>query len=351
MGRVLSTKIRSVRRPGSIDKYSLIISGDIILKSANTGWSVKIVEVPKDSFERIKIELERNSIVLFMKGDRNAPQCGFSAKVVSILNTLTEGYHTVNVLEDSELRNSIKEFSDWPTIPQLYVNKKFVGGCDLVESVYESGELEKLMEADKPKANFIPDIRVSDDAVESMKAALLGNEHMAVHLVIDDGFNHDFRLAPVEPGKVKAVSNGVEIYLDESSARRASGLEIDMIDSTDGRGFKIFNPNVNSKPKDMSVEALKILIESDEKFYLIDVRTLEERQIANIEGSRMLDESLIELINETGRNSRLVFFCHSGVRSQEAVRYFFDQGYTDVTNLTGGIDAWSTNIDSSVPRY
>ena len=94
----------------------------------------------------IKSEIENNEICLFMKGTPEAPQCGFSMAVANILKILDVEFLGVNVLENQNLRQGIKEFSDWPTIPQLYIKKEFVGGCDIVKEMYESGELAKLLE-------------------------------------------------------------------------------------------------------------------------------------------------------------------------------------------------------------
>ena len=92
--------------------------------------------------ERIRKLIEADDVVLFMKGTRHGPQCGFSAQVVQILDTMLPEYTTVNVLEDPEVRQGIKEFSSWPTIPQLYVRGEFVGGCDIITEMYQSGELQ-----------------------------------------------------------------------------------------------------------------------------------------------------------------------------------------------------------------
>ena len=93
----------------------------------------------------IESEISNNDIVLFMKGTPVFPQCGFSAATVGILNHLGVKFNSINVLEDEDIRQGIKEFSDWPTIPQLYVKGEFVGGCDIVREMYESGELTDLM--------------------------------------------------------------------------------------------------------------------------------------------------------------------------------------------------------------
>ena len=95
--------------------------------------------------DQIKNVVDTNEVVLFMKGTPQMPQCGFSGQVVQILDYLGVPYTGVNVLADGEVREGIKSFSNWPTIPQLYVKGEFVGGCDIMREMYESGELEELM--------------------------------------------------------------------------------------------------------------------------------------------------------------------------------------------------------------
>ena len=97
--------------------------------------------------EKIKNLINENDVCLFMKGTPDAPQCGFSMAVSNVLKHLNVNFKGINVLEDENLRQGIKEFSDWPTIPQLYIKKEFVGGCDIVKEMYETGELAKLLEA------------------------------------------------------------------------------------------------------------------------------------------------------------------------------------------------------------
>ena len=94
----------------------------------------------------IKNEIDNNEVCLFMKGTPDAPQCGFSMAVSNILKILEVNFKGVNVLENQNLREGIKVYSDWPTIPQLYVKNEFVGGCDIVKEMYENGELSKLLE-------------------------------------------------------------------------------------------------------------------------------------------------------------------------------------------------------------
>jgi monothiol glutaredoxin len=101
-----------------------------------------------DTRQRIKQQVESHPVVLFMKGTPQMPQCGFSALAVQVLNACgVQDFHTVNVLADNEIRQGIKEYANWPTIPQLYVNGEFVGGSDIMREMYQSGELQKLLGA------------------------------------------------------------------------------------------------------------------------------------------------------------------------------------------------------------
>ena len=94
----------------------------------------------------IQNHIETNEVCLFMKGTPDAPQCGFSMAVSNMLKILEVNFKGINVLEDQNLREGIKTFSDWPTIPQLYIKKEFIGGCDIVKEMYENGELKKVLE-------------------------------------------------------------------------------------------------------------------------------------------------------------------------------------------------------------
>ncbi|RWR50900.1 Grx4 family monothiol glutaredoxin [Sinirhodobacter ferrireducens] len=115
------------------------------------------------AIDQIKADIEGNDVVLYMKGTKEMPQCGFSSRVAGVLNYLGVTYKDVNVLADADIRQGIKDFSDWPTIPQLYVKGEFVGGCDIVTEMTLSGELDKLFD-DKGVA-------YNKDAAEQIRAA------------------------------------------------------------------------------------------------------------------------------------------------------------------------------------
>ena len=106
-----------------------------------------------DTKKRIEDLINSNSIMVFMKGTKLMPQCGFSNNVVQILNSLGMHFETFDVLSDMEIREAIKEYSDWPTIPQLYVKKEFIGGCDIVNEMFQSGELQDLLKNKNIKIN------------------------------------------------------------------------------------------------------------------------------------------------------------------------------------------------------
>ena len=101
---------------------------------------------------QIEKEISTNEVCLFMKGTPDAPQCGFSMAISNMLKILEVNFKSVNVLENEQIRQGIKEFSEWPTIPQLYIKKEFVGGCDILKEMYENGELKKILE--KKQINF-----------------------------------------------------------------------------------------------------------------------------------------------------------------------------------------------------
>ena len=115
------------------------------------------------AIDQIKETITSNDVVLFMKGTKEMPQCGFSSRVAGVLNFMGVTYKDVNVLADQDIRQAIKDYSDWPTIPQLYVKGEFVGGCDIVTEMTLSGELDQLLE-DK-------DVAFNKDAAEQIRAA------------------------------------------------------------------------------------------------------------------------------------------------------------------------------------
>ncbi len=299
---------------------------------------------------QIEKTIASNRVVLFMKGTPQQPQCGFSATVIGILDKLVSDYETVNVLEDATIREGIKEYSNWPTIPQLYVGKEFVGGCDVIQHMFNSGELHSMFGLESPE-RILPKITISDTAARAIREAREQQPGIEVHLNIDANWHHEFRLGPAEEHEITVESNDVEILFDLDSAQRAQGLSIDMTETPQGMGFNMDNPNAPPTVAQISAQALKAKLDARERLYLFDVRDTDERERAHIEGSRLLDDEVIDFIGTLPKDEMLVFHCHLGARSQSAADHFRLQGYTNLHNLVGGIDAWSQEVDTSVPRY
>ena len=311
--------------------------------------------MPLDPSTRGQIEelVRANPVLLFMKGRRGAPQCGFSATVCQILDGHIPEYETVDVLADPSIREGIKEFSEWPTIPQLYVGGEFVGGCDIIQEMAGDGSLASTLGIDVAEA-VPPEVTITTAAAEAIgQIAAQQPPGRALHLRIDARFETGLFFGPEEPGDLVVESSGVQLCIDPLSVTRANGLTLDAVDTGDGPGFKIDNPNAPALATvgQMSVSELKQLFESSQPFELFDVRTPEERAIAHIEGARLLDADGTAALEGLPRDTMLVFHCHHGGRSPSAAEHFASQGFANVWNVPGGIDAWSLEIDSDVPRY
>jgi monothiol glutaredoxin len=179
--------------------------------------------------------ITRNDVVLFMKGTRSFPQCGFSNRVVQMLDVLVPDYETVDVLADPEIRDGIKEFSNWPTIPQLYVAGEFVGGCDIVSEMYETGELHQKLGVPVPDRR-VPTVRVSDKAAAQLRHHAERSPGKAIHLSIDARNNASLGLAPPRGGEIEVDFGGVTVLMDALTAGRADGLAVDF---DEGKGFRI----------------------------------------------------------------------------------------------------------------
>ena len=300
--------------------------------------------------QRIESIIASDEVVLFMKGNRNFPQCGFSATVVQILDGLVPSYTTVNVLADPEVRQGIKDFSDWPTIPQLYVRGEFVGGCDIIREMQSSGELRTLLGATEVPA---PSITISDAAAGALKEALAaeGGPGDFIHLAVDPSFQHNLDLGPRRAGTIEVTSNGITLMIEPMSARLANGVSIDFVEEGLNKGFKIDNPNRPSEVVQLSPAELKAKLDAGEIKELIDVRTPQERQTAHIEGSKLLDDATMQRLTTLDPATPIAFHCHHGTRSMAAAEHFRERGFRNLYNLRGGIDAWSSDVDPAIPRY
>lgn len=299
---------------------------------------------------RIESLLQSNRVVLFMKGQPNMPQCGFSAKAVGVLNELGVDYAHVNVLADQEIREGIKAYGDWPTIPQLYIDGELVGGSDIVLQMYESGELSQVLGVAAPDLTP-PSITVTPAAVEMLRGALADAPGAALQLSIDARFQPDFQLVPENPKAIAAESNGLRVQFDSSSARRADGITIDWVDDIRGRGLAIDNPNAPRPVQELAPREAEDQVKAG-TLTLVDVRPADERAIAAVGVPfRTLDGEQRAALEQLPKDTALAFLCHRGGRSLQAAEHFRGLGFTRVHNVTGGIDAWSDEVDNGVPKY
>lgn len=217
--------------------------------------------------EQIKSLVSSSPVFLFMKGTPEAPQCGFSAKVCEILGSWKIPFKSFNIFTDEGIRQGVKEFANWPTIPQLYINQEFIGGCDIIEELSQTGEMAELLKKAYPDQEFA---------------------------------------SPAPPADVKNVS-----------------------------------------PSE-TAEFLKNTPDA----HLLDVRTLEEWNIVHIEGSKLVDQDLVdEILSSWAPETPLFVLCHHGQRSVQASHFFTSKGFQVVHNVVGGIEEWAQSTDPSLARY
>ncbi len=301
--------------------------------------------------ERIESLLAANPVVLFMKGTPDAPRCGFSAKAIGALSGIVDDYATVDVLSDPEIREGIKAYGSWPTIPQLYVKGELVGGSDIIEAMLNSGELHTLFGRPAPDRTP-PSITVTPTAANAIRSALDdADPSLALHLTIDPRFNAQFQLKPAQGNEIVAEAAGLQILLDLASAQRAKGLEIDWVEDARGAGLAIRNPNAPPAVKSLSVQELHDRIIAG-TVDVIDVRPADDRARAPFpQPHDVLDHDTQARLEELPKDLPLAFLCHHGNSSRQAAEYFRSLGFHDLYNVEGGIDAWSREIDPSVSRY
>lgn len=301
--------------------------------------------------QRIESLLNSNRIVLFMKGSPAAPQCGFSAKAIAALDALGVDYAHSDVLADGEIREGIKAYGDWPTIPQLYIDGQLVGGSDIIEQMANSGELHGALGLPQPDRTP-PTIHITEAAAKMLRDAIddAGGE-VVVRLDIDKNFRTRLQLAQDDPNAVTAEAEGVRVQFDLAGARRADGLTIDWADDTRGRGLVIDNPNAPAPVRGLSPAEANARIAAG-TLTLIDVRPPDERaQAAVAVAFETLDGDGLERLRDLPKNTALAFLCHHGGRSAQAAEHFRGLGFGEVYNVEGGIDAWANDVDIALPRY
>ena len=300
---------------------------------------------------RIESLLAANPVVLFMKGEPRAPQCGFSSKAVAALDATGATYAHVDVLADPEIREGIKAYGDWPTIPQLYIDGELVGGSDIILQMVNSGELHAALGLPAPDRTP-PNIRITPAALAMIRNAIAdaGGE-VVLQIDIDRGFRTRLNLATPDADAVTTEVDGVRVQFDLAGARRAEGLTIDFADDMRGKGLVIDNPNA-PKPVAQVTPAEADAKARTGEWMLVDVRPPEERAIASVPlPYRTFDDNGRAAIEAMPKDTAIAFLCHGGGRSARAAEEFRALGFRNVHNVTGGIDAWADTVDGSIAKY
>lgn len=301
--------------------------------------------------QRIEDILSSHDVVLFMKGTPQAPRCGFSAKAAGILDSLLDRYHTVDVLADPEIREGIKLYGNWPTIPQLYVKGELVGGSDIIESMLNEGQLHSLLGLPEPDRTP-PTLHISERAADAILEALGQVEDgVGLHLTVDPRYNAQFHLRAIEGHEIVAECGPIRVHLDLASASRAHGMEIDWVDGPHGSGLSVRNPNAPPPVASLDVVEMDRMARAGE-LTVVDVRSAADRARASLPiPHRVLDEDSLPQLAALPKDTPLAFLCHHGMSSRSAAEHFRQLGFRRVYNVEGGIDRYAQEVDPSVPRY
>jgi monothiol glutaredoxin len=197
-----------------------------------------------------------------------------------------------------------------------------------------------------------PVVRVSDSARRALQEAAVDTGGDPLRIRISERFDCVLFFGSRAEDDVQVDCGGITLPLDPLSAQRAEGLSIAFLSGPEGSGFEIEHPNAPPRVKQISAAGLKAMMDRAVPFELVDVRTEEERAIAKIEGSRLLNEEGHNYLLTLDRNTTIMFHCHHGIRSHATAEYFLrEHGFRSIYNVRGGIDAWSEIVDPSVPRY
>ena len=299
---------------------------------------------------RIQSLLDTNRVVLFMKGAPGAPQCGFSAKAIRALGDVGVEYAHVDVLADPEIREGIKAYGQWPTIPQLYIEGELVGGSDIIEQMMNSGELYTALGRPAPDRSP-PSITITAAAAPMLREAVANAGHgYALQVEIDAAFNAKLQLGPVDANAIAVETEGLRVQFDLASAQRANGLSIDWVDDERGRGLFVDNPNAPAKVQPLTAAEAASRVAAG-TIRLVDVRPAEERAIAAVSAPFATFDAGLDELEALPKDTALAFLCHHGRRSAQAAEHFRRLGFTNLFNIEGGIEAWSQQADPAVPRY
>jgi len=298
---------------------------------------------------RIAKLLAENAVVLFMKGGKDQPRCGFSSKATDVLNELSPNFVGIDVLLDEEIRQGIKLYSEWPTIPQLYIKGELIGGSDIITQLFNTGELHELLGAPAPDRSS-PHITISEAAANAIRSGMADEPGVVLHLRIDRRWQAHFQLAPAEGHEIKAHAAGIDILMDVATAQAAQGMHVDWAESLQGAGLSIKLPRAPKPVQSITVSELAPALRTGT--VLIDVRPEHDRLRAPMPlPHRVMDNTTLRSLEALDKSTPMAFLCHFGNSSRQAADHFRGLGFTELFNLEGGIDAYAREIDASVVRY
>ncbi|HMA99206.1 MAG TPA: Grx4 family monothiol glutaredoxin [Wenzhouxiangella sp.] len=289
--------------------------------------------------ERIEQQIASNDVVLYMKGTPKMPQCGFSAKTAGMLDTLLgPNFSAFNVLEDEAIREGIKVYGDWPTIPQLYVKGELLGGCDIVTEMFNAGELHEMLGLEKPDRTP-PEIEITEKAAVKIREFLAGYPGQCLHFSIASDWDANFNIGPREGHEIATEAAGITIVMDLASAQRAKGAKIDWVETVQGEGLKLDLPGAPPPVRQMTPAELQNKINAGERVMVVDTRSEGDRNAHPLDFARPLDAGLMAELKQADPNLPLVFVCNVGVSSQAVAEHYRKQGFAEVYNLEGGVQA------------
>jgi monothiol glutaredoxin len=289
--------------------------------------------------DRIETQIASHDVVLYMKGTPKMPQCGFSAKTAGMLDSLLGGnFAAFNVLEDEAVREGIKVYGNWPTIPQLYVKGELLGGCDIITEMFNAGELHEMLGLEKPDRTP-PEIEISDKAAAKIREFLAGYPGQFLHFSIASDWDANFNIGPREGHEIATEAAGITILMDLASAQRAKGARIDWVETVQGEGLKLDLPGAPPPVRQMTPAELQHKINAGERVMVVDTRSEADRNANPLEFARALDAGLMAELKDADPNLPLVFLCNVGVSSQAVAEHYRKQGFAEVYNLEGGVQA------------
>lgn len=307
--------------------------------------------------ETIASALSKEKIVIFAKGTANNPSCGFSARAIDIMKRFEKPIHIVDILSDSSIRPALIKYSDWPTTPQIYLDGQLLGGSDIVQEMFDSGDLQQKIAASFGEENktFEPQcpIEITSAALAKIQEFLETNkDKLRLNVSIKNGqptyeLEIDTQSHPAFDSKY--LVKGLEVVHQKQARELFEALRIDWAEVDGTEGFSVTEtghaPSL-AVPLDIDKTHLKAIIDNPDsvkpgKFWLVDVREQHEWDSGHAESAVFLPLSSLEKNWQSlgfDKQDTIVMYCKRGVRSSQAANFFRDQlGFKNTRSLIGGV--------------